>query len=68
MIIESCLNICVLLATLTKSTVEEYYCRLSWYENGKCVYQCQNGYDAFTWVIRETKEDGCTLMKKFYKS
>ena len=56
------------LVTLTNSQVEEYICRLSWYENGKCVYQCQNGYDAFTWVIRETKEGGCTLMKKFYKS
>ena len=26
------------LVTLTNSQVEEYICRLSWYENGKCVY------------------------------
>ena len=62
------ISIFIMLTTLTEPHVEEYYCRLSWYEHGKCVYQCQNGYDAFTWVIRETKEGGCTLMKKFYKS
>ncbi len=45
----------------------EYQCRLSWYEEDKCVYQCQNSYEQFTWVIGETK-DGCPLFKKFYKA
>ena len=39
---------------------DEYQCRLSWYEEDKCVYQCQNSYEQFTWVTGETK-DGCPL-------
>ena len=46
---------------------DEYQCRLSWYEEDKCVYQCQNNYEQFTWVTGETK-DGCPLFKKFYKA
>ena len=46
---------------------EEYHCRLSWYEDGKCIYQCQNGYEQFTWVTDET-DDSCPLLKKFYKA
>jgi len=46
---------------------EEYQCRLSWYEDGKCIYQCQNGYEQFTWVTDETN-DSCPLLKKFYKA
>lgn len=45
----------------------EYQCKLSWYEEGKCIYQCQNGFDRFTWVTDETK-NSCPLMKKFYKA
>jgi hypothetical protein len=67
MIIESCLNICILLTTLPKSTLEEYYCRLSSFGNGMCVYQCQNGFERFTWVEFE-KQSGCKLMKKVYKA
>ena len=46
---------------------EEYQCRLSWYEDSKCIYQCQNGYEQFTWVTDET-DDSCPLLKKFYKA
>ena len=46
---------------------DEFYCRLSWFDKGMCIYQCQNGYERFTWVVNETK-DGCTLMKRFYKA
>lgn len=46
---------------------DEYQCKLNWYEESKCIYQCQNSFDRFTWVIDETK-DGCPLFKKFYKA
>ena len=40
--------------------LDEYYCRLS-------IYQCQNGYEQFTWTEKES-EDGCKLMKRIYKT
>tara|TARA_R110001599_G_scaffold117405_1_gene285643 strand:- start:130 stop:309 length:180 start_codon:yes stop_codon:yes gene_type:complete len=55
------------LAFILALQLEEFYCRLSWFKQGMCIYQCQNGYERFTWVIDETK-DGCTLMKRFYKA
>ena len=55
------------LAFIMALQLDEYYCRLSSFGDGMCVYQCQNGYERFTWVVNETK-DGCTLMKRFYKA
>ena len=52
------------LAFILALQLEEFYCRLSWFKQGMCIYQCQNGYERFTWVIDETK-DGCSLMKRF---
>lgn len=47
--------------------LDEYYCRLSSFGEGMCVYQCQNGFERFTWVEFE-KQKGCKLMKKVYKA
>jgi|TARA_R110000822_G_C14982763_1_gene458703 hypothetical protein len=47
--------------------LDEYYCRLSWFKEGMCIYQCQNGYEQFTWTEKES-EDGCKLMKRIYKT
>ena len=55
------------LAFIMALQLDEYYCRLSSFGDGMCVYQCQNGYERFSWVVYETK-DGCTLMKRFYKA
>ena len=55
------------LAFIMTLQLDEYYCRLSSFGDGMCVYQCQNGYERFTWVVNETK-DGCKLMKKVYKA
>ena len=55
------------LAFIMALQLDEYYCRLSSFGDGMCVYQCQNGYERFTWVVNERK-DGCTLMKRFYKA
>ena len=46
---------------------DEYYCRLSNFGDGMCVYQCQNGFERFTWIEFE-KQKGCKLMKKVYKA
>tara|TARA_E500000318_G_C3362016_1_gene135073 strand:- start:58 stop:237 length:180 start_codon:yes stop_codon:yes gene_type:complete len=47
--------------------LDEYYCRLSSFGEGMCVYQCQNGFERFTWIEFE-KQNGCKLMKKVYKA
>ena len=47
--------------------LDEYYCRLSSFGDGMCVYQCQNGFERFTWIEFE-KQKGCKLMKRVYKA
>ena len=62
--------ISILFSTLIATTVPQqdvYYCRLSWFEEGSCIYQCQNGYERFTWSEEEAI-GGCKLMKKLYKT
>ena len=44
------------LAFIMALQLDEYYCRLSSFGDGMCVYQCQNGYERFTWVVNETKD------------
>ena len=55
------------LAFIMALQLDEYYCRLSSFGDGMCVYQCQNGFDRFTWIEFE-KQNGCKLMKKVYKA
>ena len=55
------------LAFIITLQLDEYYCRLSSFGDGMCVYQCQNGFDRFTWIEFE-KQNGCKLMKKVYKA
>ena len=55
------------LAFIMALQLDEYYCRLSSFGDGMCVYQCQNGFERFTWIEFE-KQKGCKLMKKVYKA
>ena len=55
------------LAFIMTLQLDEYYCRLSSFGDGMCVYQCQNGFERFTWIEFE-KQKGCKLMKKVYKA
>ena len=55
------------LAFIMTLQLDEYYCRLSSFGDGMCVYQCQNGFERFTWIEFE-KQKGCMLMKKVYKA
>ena len=55
------------LAFIVALQLDEYYCRLSSFGEGMCVYQCQNGFERFTWIEFE-KQKGCKLMKKVYKA
>ena len=55
------------LAFIMTLQLDEYYCRLSSFGDGMCVYQCQNGFERFTWIEFE-KQNGCKLMKKVYKA
>ncbi len=55
------------LAFIMALQLDEYYCRLSSFGDGMCVYQCQNGFERFTWIEFE-KQKGCELMKKVYKA
>ncbi len=55
------------LAFIMALQLDEYYCRLSSFGDGMCVYQCQNGFERFTWIEFE-KQNGCKLMKKVYKA
>jgi len=55
------------LAFIMALQLDEYYCRLSNFGDGMCVYQCQNGFERFTWIEFE-KQNGCKLMKKVYKA
>ena len=55
------------LAFIMALPLDEYYCRVSSFGDGMCVYQCQNGFERFTWIEFE-KQKGCKLMKKVYKA
>ena len=55
------------LAFIMTLQLDEYYCRLSNFGDGMCVYQCQNGFERFTWIEFE-KQKGCKLMKRVYKA
>ena len=55
------------LAFIMTLQLDEYYCRLSSFGDGMCVYQCQNGFERFTWIEFE-KQKGGKLMKKVYKA
>ena len=55
------------LAFIMALQLDEYYCRLSSFGDGMCVYQCQNGFERFTWIEFE-KQKGCKLMKRVYKA
>jgi len=55
------------LAFIMALQLDEYYCRLSSFGEGRCVYQCQNGFERFTWIEFE-KQKGCKLMKRVYKA
>jgi len=55
------------LAFIITLQLDEYYCRLSSFGDGMCVYQCQNGFERFTWIEFE-KQKGCKLMKRVYKA